>query len=81
MLFTNPPRFAYELTQRSKNLKVRYRWESDLQDFDMPIEILGPKGDYVRIKPTTEWQELTLKKMEKKDFRIASELYYVGLPK
>ena len=71
------PILEYKLTQKRRNLKVEYRWLTDVKGFDMPI-IFGSTRTSVRVNPTNEWQTLIFKKMKKKQFEVATSLFLVG---
>lgn len=73
----NIPVLEYRLTSKGKKLQVEYRWQTDVEAFDMPI-LVGTKDNYTRIEPTSEWKETTLPKTNEADFKIATELFYVN---
>ncbi|MEN0051755.1 MAG: M1 family metallopeptidase [Bacteroidota bacterium] len=70
------PILEYRLTQKGKKLQVEYRWQADVEAFDMPI-LVGTKDRYTRIEPTSKWKKTTLPKTNEADFKVATELFYV----
>ena len=68
-----------ELEFRSQGLakggKVAYRWQAHETAFAMPVRV-GRAGEWLKIHPTREWQELGTE-LGKDDFAVATELYYV----
>jgi aminopeptidase N len=54
---------------------VAYRWKAGEQDFAMPVRV-GTPGAWQIVQPTTEWMTLPLT-IEKNDFEVATDLYYV----
>jgi aminopeptidase N len=58
---------------------VEYRWKVDEPDFQMPVRV-GTKDKWQLIKPTTEWQSMPTT-LEKDDFAVATDLYYVNVSK
>ncbi len=58
---------------------VRYRWKVDEPGFAMPVRV-GTKDDWQIIQPTTEWQRLK-SGLTKKDFEVATDLYYIEVKK
>jgi len=58
---------------------VRYRWKVDEPGFAMPVRV-GKKDDWQIIQPTTEWQGLK-SGLTKKDFEVATDLYYIEVKK
>jgi aminopeptidase N len=54
---------------------VSYRWKADEKEFAMPIKV-GTKGQWQVILPTSDWK--TMKSlMNKDDFEVATDLYFV----
>jgi aminopeptidase N len=59
--------------------EVFYRWWADEKMFTMPIRV-GDPDNWQIITPTTEWQ--TMKSpVRQENFRVATNLYYVGVSK
>lgn len=58
---------------------VRYRWQTDEPGFAMPVRV-GTKDHWRLIQPTMEWQEMEME-LNKEDFQVATDLYYVGVKK
>jgi aminopeptidase N len=55
--------------------KLFYRWEQTIAGFDMPVTLLH-KGEPVMLKPSTEWQQINLKRTD--DLKVQRD-YYVRL--
>lgn len=55
--------------------KLSYRWEQTIAGFDMPVTLLH-KGEPVMLKPSTEWQQINLKRTD--DLKVQRD-YYVRL--
>ncbi|GJM35459.1 MAG: peptidase M1 [Saprospiraceae bacterium] len=71
------PTLEYRLESDKDQLKVHYRWMADVPNFLMPV-LIGGVGDYTRVTPVVkEWQEVTLKGVKAKDFKIAKEFFLV----
>ena len=71
------PRLAYKLKQKGKDLVVHYTWLANVDGFDMPVKV-GASGNFKTIYPVAGKEgEVKFKNMEKADFRIATEYYYV----
>jgi aminopeptidase N len=70
------PTFEYELEEKGKHLKLRYRWRAGAPGFAMPI-LVGRADEYTRVKPTSEWQETTLHNLRAKDFRVPLEYFLI----
>lgn len=74
--FPQPPTFVYSIQEKEDNsLILKYKWEADAAGFNMPI-LVGKKGDYQRLQPTSEWQEMTIE-VGRMDFEVATDLFYV----
>jgi aminopeptidase N len=73
----NIPRIEIGLEQLGNDLKVTYKWEADVPNFDMPIKV-GKKDSYTTIYPKTDSvQEAVIPNLPKTDFQVATELFYV----
>lgn len=55
--------------------KLFYRWEQTIAGFDMPVTLLH-EGEPVMLKPSTEWQQINLKRTD--DLKVQRD-YYVRL--
>lgn len=72
-----PPRLEYELTQKGRKLKVRFRWADAAPGFDMPV-LAGKPGAYQLLQPVVgSYREVVLEDLKKEDFKVAKELFYV----
>jgi aminopeptidase N len=58
---------------------VQYRWKVDEPGFQMPVRV-GEKDKWQIIKPTTDWQTMPTT-LEKDEFGVATDLYYVNVSK
>lgn len=58
---------------------VSYRWIADEKQFNMPVRV-GKKGDWQIIRPTAEWQTMSAP-LNKDDFDVATDLYFVNVSK
>jgi len=58
---------------------VQYRWKVDEKDFVMPVKV-GAKGSWQTIQPTTQWQTMKTA-MNKENFEVATDLYFVEVSK
>lgn len=71
------PVFQYQLQQMGDDVRLRYRWKSDVPNFDMPL-LVGAPSRYERILPVSDkWQEISLKNLTVKDFKVPTELFYI----
>ena len=66
-----------ELAFDDKERTVSYRWEAEERAFAMPIRV-GRPGHWQVIRPTTEWATMPTV-LGKKDFEVATDLYYVNV--
>lgn len=74
----NIPTLIYSIQKKRKNLILNYHWKNVVDGFTMPIKVGDPEH-YVVINPTTSTQEIVLKDIKMKDFKLADELFYVEL--
>jgi aminopeptidase N len=57
---------------------VSYRWQASEPDFAMPIRV-GSSDNWQIVQPVTmEWKVLSTP-IQKDDFKVATELYYVNV--
>jgi hypothetical protein len=58
---------------------VKYKWDAEVDKFNMPIKVTTSKNVYAFIYPTKDWNDLELKDMKPKDFKVDTEKFYVGV--
>ena len=68
-----------ELKFDKDNSSVSYRWKTDEPDFQMPVRV-GKSGKWQIIDGTTQWQSLATT-LNRDEFEIATDLYYVNVVK
>ena len=76
LYYPSIPTLEYQLEQKGESLEVRYRWQADVEGFDMPI-LVGKSDAYWTLYPSSEWKTTIFQKLEAKNFRVATELFYV----
>ncbi|GIV33282.1 MAG: peptidase M1 [Chitinophagales bacterium] len=69
------PVFTYQLKKKT----LRYRWSTEVSSFNMPVMVTVAPDSMARIYPTTQWQEMPLKLQKKHAFKIADDLFYIGV--
>lgn len=75
--YPNIPILQYQIEKNDTNILVRYRWEADVAEFNMPI-LIGKAGHYQRVEPSTkEWQEMVFLNTSSDDFEVATDLFLV----
>jgi hypothetical protein len=73
------PTFQYQIAIEGNNVELRYRWK-DAED-TMPIKAGFGLQNYQTITPTKDWQKMSFPKVEGKEFKIATELFYIKTEK
>jgi len=81
----SPPILEYKLKQKGKNLQLSYHWKTDVQNFEMPVEVTSSYSylfgkqikTYTRINATNEWQVTTIPNFEGRDFDVNADKFYV----
>jgi hypothetical protein len=58
---------------------VSYRWQADEPMFQMPVRV-GKKDSWQVLRATSDWQT-TRTPVNKDDFEVATDLYYVNVSK
>lgn len=78
LVYTRRPVFQYRLKELGDHLKLEYRWDADVPNFEMPLDVQAGDERY-RIQPVEEWQSIRLKNAGKKDFAVAGKLFYIQI--
>lgn len=73
------PILALAVQNDKEGLRVRYRWEADVNNFKMPVKIRTSKDRLDWIYPTTDWQTMEIKDMQPGDLRVDTKEFYVGV--
>lgn len=55
---------------------VRFRWQADVDDFDMPVKVRA-NGTPHTLHPTTEWQSESMHGVSPEDWQPATDLFYI----
>lgn len=58
---------------------VMYKWDAQEPGFAMPVRV-GSPGHWTILHPTTRWQWMRTP-LNKKDFQVATDLYYIDVNK
>ncbi|UCG84735.1 MAG: M1 family metallopeptidase [Gemmatimonadota bacterium] len=64
------------LQVRSEGASVSYRWQADVNDFDMPLKVRFD-GSVHTVHPTSEWQSEPLNGGEMEAWQPATDLFYI----
>ncbi len=76
LFYPKLPIFEYKTVVKRTNTILKYRWKTDVPNFDMPIEI--QEGEKTRrLFPTASWQSIKLKKKDETSFSISKEFLVV----
>jgi hypothetical protein len=81
--YPNLPVFEYELIPPSKGdrgMTLRYKWRADVEGFRMPVNVTTSPGQYERIYPTTDWQEITIHLLPE-EFKVDENKFLVFVKK
>jgi len=73
------PEFEYKFQKKGRSYSLIYRWNA-INDFDMPL-IFNVGINEKRIFPSSDWQELSLGSIDKKDFVIRDDLLFINIKK
>lgn len=76
LYYPNLPAFEYRLRSTEKGVKISYRWQADVSEFDMPLRVNSGE-ETAMLYPTERWQEMELAGFDKERFRIAEELFLI----
>lgn len=73
------PKFEYRIKEKSKGLKVKYRWVSDVYDFKMPLRIDTGDGEYMWIRPRTFWSKKFFEGLKPSQFIPDEDHLYIDV--
>jgi len=76
---TGVPELQATITSQGERVTMKYRWNADMKDFAMPVKVTTSGDGFEFIYPTTSWQEMELKQIDPREFRIADDLFYATL--
>ncbi len=66
-----------ELQFRKKGKKTEFRWKADVENFDMPVDVIL-KGKEVRLHPSDEWQKLEVKVSSPEEIEVMEKEFYIN---
>ena len=83
--YPSPPVLQYKARQKGDDVKLDYRWKTDVKNFSMPVEVTSfyqykfgiATKKFIRINGTSDWQTIELPNMTAKDFDVNSDRFYV----
>ncbi|MBN9379652.1 MAG: M1 family metallopeptidase [Chitinophagaceae bacterium] len=73
------PVLMYSLEQNGSSLKVSYKWQADRPGFCMPVKWAASRGKFEFVYPRTDWQTMELKGMDRKDFKVDTDNFYIRM--
>lgn len=75
----NLPVLEYKPKKKGKHTLLTYRWKTDVDGFEMPIDYQDAKGNWQRLMPSGEWQTMKIKKVKPDALQFAEDNFYVVL--
>jgi hypothetical protein len=75
--YTDLPRLELQLEGEGSDLKIRYRWQANVQNFRMPVKVTTAPDRFEFIYPTPDWKTMTLKNITADDFEVDEEKFYI----
>ncbi|HJM16174.1 MAG TPA: M1 family aminopeptidase, partial [Flavobacteriales bacterium] len=73
------PEFQYQLIKEGRNTAIKYRWEA-IEGFDMPLLVNSGNDDFW-IYPDNSWQEMSLGKIDSREFLVQEALFLIDIKK
>jgi aminopeptidase N len=73
------PRLSVQLEKRGNTVTARHRWETDVENFSMPIKVITAPGRYQTLNPTTSLQTTDLGGIDPEQFKVPEDLFYVDV--
>jgi len=68
-----------EFKEEGSSLKIRYKWQADRAGFCLPVKWTTSKDKFEFAYPRTDWQEITLKEVSRKDFKVDTDNFYIAM--
>jgi hypothetical protein len=75
------PTLQLVFKKEGKATGVMYRWNAEVEKFDMRVKVTTAKNVYAFIYPTKDWKDLDLKDMKIKNFNVDTDNFYVDVTK
>lgn len=69
------------LEYKIDNGSLKYRWLTDIKEFDMPVKVSLKANEYTLIKPTNDWQSVKIDDSVNVDNFSVERNFYVNLKK
>jgi hypothetical protein len=76
---TNIPEFHYRLEQKGNDLLLHYRWDKVDSTFRMPIKVTTALDQHTLIRPTNDWQKMTITNLDAADFDVDEDGFLVDV--
>lgn len=70
------PELEYSLTKKGGTYYFRYKWNTDVKDFEMPVIVWNGKSN-MRFNASNNWQTAEIKLQKAADFSINDDLMYI----
>jgi aminopeptidase N len=77
--FPKIPELIVMTAKRGSDVTATYRWNTDVQDFKMPVRVTTSENKYEFIYPTTAFQTMKLGNIKPEKFRVEEDRFYVNL--
>ncbi len=77
--FPKIPQLEAYVWKKGDKVTARYKWTADVSDFRMPVKVTTSEDHYEFIYPTTSWQTMMLGDIRPENFKVAGDLFYVGV--
>lgn len=77
---TNLPKLMVSIHKKGDSVTASYKWQSDVADFNMPIQVTTEPGKMEEIYPNTKkYQTIDLAGLHPDDFHVAEDQYLVDV--
>ena len=74
--------FEYKLTKNEKGqVNLKYKWNSDVKGFDLPMRYQNAKGKWTEIQPSSKWQTEIIEGATDLKVTLAENQFYVDFKK
>ncbi len=78
-LYKGLPTLVVSIVKKGEDVKATYHWQTDVDNFDMPINVTTAPGKYEMIYPGKASKSMNLHGLHPDDFKVAEDQFYVNV--
>jgi aminopeptidase N len=71
------PVLQVNVVKKGNDVSAMYRWDAEVQNFEMPVKVTTSPGKFEFIYPTTSWNTTKLNLNDPSEFQVAENLFLI----